>query len=219
MFRANKIKADERRIRLESGARHYTNMVCDEKYSLRRQYMNIAAFKDEFDGVYSVPTAPRPDNPYCYSMKDDLTVEQKRPSRWASVKSVLQASTASTDQVLAFIDLQMESGFVDKMLEYIDQKNMKDSQVYKAAQVDRRLFSKIVSDRAYKPAKDTCLALAFALRLSFNEANDLLSRAGYTFSHSSRRDVILEYLFKEQVYNLTEINEILYHLQQKPIGR
>ena len=109
--------------------------------------------------------------------------------------------------------------FVDKMLDYINIKHMRDSDVYKAAQVDRRLFSKIVSDRSYKPAKDTCIALSLALRLSLSEANDILSRAGYVLSHSSKRDVVIEYFFREQIYNLNDVNEILFRLEQKLIGR
>ena len=93
---------------------------------------------------------------------------------------------------------------------------MKDADVYKAAQVDRRLFSKIVSDREYKPAKDTCVAFAFALKLTLPEAEDLLSRAGYTLSHSSKRDVVIEYFFKEHIYNLNDVNGVLYQLQQDP---
>ena len=96
---------------------------------------------------------------------------------------------------------------------------MRDVDVYKAAQVDRRLFSKIVSDREYKPAKDTCVAFALALRLTLGEAEDLLSRAGYTLSHSSKRDVVIEYFFKEHIYDLNDINDILYQLEQKVIGR
>ena len=109
--------------------------------------------------------------------------------------------------------------FVDKMLDYINIKHMRDSDVYKAAQVDRRLFSKIVSDRSYKPAKDTCIALSLALRLSLSEANDILSRAGYVLSHSSKRDVVIEYFFREQIYNINDVNEILFRLEQKLIGR
>ena len=109
--------------------------------------------------------------------------------------------------------------FVDCLLYYIDSKNLKGSEVYKAAQIDKRLFSKIVSDREYKPSKDTAIALAFALKLSLAEAQNLLSRAGYTLSHSSTRDIIIEYFFREKIYDVIDINEVLYRLKQKMIGR
>lgn len=120
---------------------------------------------------------------------------------------------------LRTIENNTDMTFVDKMLELIDSKQLRDADVYKAAQVDRRLFSKIVSDSMYKPAKDTCIALCFAMKLTLSETNDLLSRAGYTFSHSNKRDVILEYFFREHIYDLIDINEILFRLDQKVLGR
>ena len=108
---------------------------------------------------------------------------------------------------------------MDVLIDYINEKNLRDSQVYKAAQVDRRLFSKIISDKEYKPAKDTCIAIALALNLTLEQANDLLSRAGYTLSHSTKRDVVIEYFFREKIYDLEEINLVLYNLDMKTIGR
>lgn len=95
--------------------------------------------------------------------------------------------------------------FVDYLCEYIKQKNMKDPQVYKAANLDRRLFSKIMSDNKYQPAKDTAIALAFALHLNIEEVNTLLSSAGHTLSHSIERDIIIEYFFRSEIYNLWDI--------------
>lgn len=113
----------------------------------------------------------------------------------------------------------MDRTFVDLLLRYIDEKGVRDSKVYKAANIDKRLFSKMVSNRYYKPSKDTAVALMLALELSLEQANDMLSRAGYTLSHSSKRDVIIEYFFKERIYNLVYVNEVLYKLGQKVIGR
>ena len=129
------------------------------------------------------------------------------------------SSSDSPYKTLLALEKSTNMSFVEKMLEHINRKQLRDSTVYKAAQIDRRLFSKIVSDSTYKPAKDTCIALCLALKLTLSEANDLLSRAGYTFSHSSKRDVILEYFFREGVYNITNVNEVLYRLDQKTLGR
>ena len=113
----------------------------------------------------------------------------------------------------------VDKTFVDGVRNIIFVRGYKDSQVYKAACIDRRLFSKIMSNREYQPSKDTAIALAFALKLSTEQAKDLLSRAGYTLSHSSRRDIILEYFFEEKIYNLDDINEVLFNLNEKIIGR
>ena len=127
--------------------------------------------------------------------------------------------TASPGQIRRMLDDSTDMSFVDKMLEHISRKNASDASVYKAAQVDRRLFSKMVIDRSYKPAKDTCIAICLALRLTLPETADLLSRAGYTLSHSSKRDVVVEYCINEQIYDLITVNDILFRLEEKPIGR
>lgn len=113
----------------------------------------------------------------------------------------------------------MDQTFTDKLLAIVNAKGLKNTEVYEAAQIDRRLYSKIMSERSYQPSKDTALALAFGLELTLQEAKDLLSRAGYTLSHSNKRDVILEYFFREEFYNLTEINIVLDDLGQKIIGK
>ena len=109
--------------------------------------------------------------------------------------------------------------FVNKLEQYIREKNLVVADVYKAANIDRRLFSKMLCNRDYQPSKDTVLALVFALKLSLSEASDLLERAGYTLSHSIRRDIILEYFIKEKIYNLNNINAFLYNMNEKVIGR
>lgn len=128
-------------------------------------------------------------------------------------------TTSSPEPIVRTLEKTKDISFVEKMLALIDQKQLKDSTVYKAAQLDRRLFSKIVSDRSYNPSKDTCIALCFAMKLSWGETIDLLSRAGYTLSHSSKRDVILEYFIHEKVYDLFVVNETLHKLYEKPLGR
>ena len=129
------------------------------------------------------------------------------------------SSNNSPLRTLETLEKNTDMSFVEKMRDHISKRHLQDSEVYKAAQVDRRLFSKIVSDRTYKPAKDTCIALCLAMKLTLSETNDLLSRAGYTFSHSSKRDVILEYFFREHIYSLNDVNEILNRLEQKILGR
>lgn len=123
------------------------------------------------------------------------------------------------DASLEMLNRYVSPSFVDTLLRFIDQKNMKDSQVYKAAGIDRRLFSKIVSDRSYKPARDTCIALCIGLRLNLKDASELLKRAGYTLSHSNKRDIAIEFFLVEGIYKLQEINEVLDRLGMKLLGR
>ena len=126
---------------------------------------------------------------------------------------------SSAIDLLKRLDKTVNQTFSDRLAFLIRKSGMRDTQVYKAAQMDKRLFSKIMSDKNYKPSKDTVIALIFALELSLSEAEDLLSRAGYTLSHSNKRDVILEFFIRERIHNLFDVNEILYNLNQKTIGR
>ena len=135
----------------------------------------------------------------------------------AAMRGLPDAGSFAT--ALRALDESTDVSFVDRMLEYISDKRLRDSAVYKAAEIDRRLFSKIVSDSAYKPAKDTCVALCLGMKLTLPEAEDLLARAGYVFSHSDKRDVVLEFFFREGVYDLNDVNMILSRLHQKVLGR
>lgn len=109
--------------------------------------------------------------------------------------------------------------FTEKLIRLIRERNMSEPKIYKAALMDRRLFSKIISNKDYKPSKDTVLALAFAMKLSLTDTKDLLDRAGFTLSHSILRDIILEYFIREHIYNLNKINAFLFEMGEKIIGR
>ncbi len=122
-------------------------------------------------------------------------------------------------RMLRGLERHSDQTFVERLQHHIRRKSLSDVEVYKTARIDRRLFSKIMSDRQYKPAKDTVITLAIALQLTLDEANDLLTRAGYALSHSEKRDLIIEYFFRERIYNLNDINDVLYRLEQKLIGR
>ncbi len=138
-----------------------------------------------------------------------------------TIKDILKnySKSHSTIETINQLNRFVDKTFVDGVMNIIRVRGYKDSDVYKSAFIDRRLFSKIMSNREYQPSKDTAIALAFALKLTTEQANDLLSRAGYTLSHSSRRDIIIEYFFEEKIYSLVDINEVLYNLNEKIIGR
>ena len=155
---------------------------------------------------------------YSFRDTDDIPAQGDK-FRKDAVEQLFALYSLNSGRLNKKLDTTLNLTFVDMLTRYINMKGWRDSKVYKAAQIDRRLFSKIMSDREYKPAKDTALALAIALELTLQQTSDLLDRAGYTLSHSNKRDVIIEYFIREGVHNLADINEVLYKLDQKIIGR
>ena len=114
---------------------------------------------------------------------------------------------------------QMEETFSQRLLRMIDERGMTDSEVYTKACVDRRHFSKIRKDINYAPNKKTVLAFTIALELSLDDAKDLLRSAGYALSRSSKTDIIVAYFLQNKIYDMFEINDVLYAYGQPVFGQ
>ena len=113
---------------------------------------------------------------------------------------------------------QEDAGFTEKLLRLIDETGKKDSEIYKKANISKQHFSKIRNNPHYKPTKPTAIALALALELDLEQTKDLIGRAGYALTNSSKFDLIIRYFIEQGNYNVVEINLALYEFDQNLLG-
>ncbi len=148
------------------------------------------------------------DIPGAVSMNASFALPQRR----APVKK------SPRDQDLDTLLRHLDAGFTETLLRLIDRTGKKDSEIYKKANIDRKLFSKIRNNPSYRPSKPTAVAFAIALELDLRETLDLLAKAGYTLSHSSKFDVIVEHFIVNGNYDVFELNEVLFAFDEPLIG-
>ena len=157
---------------------------------------------------------------------DDSSVDALRKSeydrrrlddirRYRSGAETSQNLSGTSDAFIAALDLEdyisrAGMSFRDKLFELIDRSGMTDVEVYKKANIDRKVFSSIKCKKDYKPKKTTAVAFAIALELDIHQLYDLLSRAGFTLDPSNRFDRIIEYYVRKRNYNIYEINCALF---------
>ena len=107
-------------------------------------------------------------------------------------------------------DNEKYSDFQTMLFKLIDERNLKDSDVYNKVNIDRRLFSKIRSDKNYHPSKETVILLGFSLELSELEIVELLDSASYSLPKNNYFDLIIRFCFINKIYNINNVNELLY---------
>ncbi|MBE6146951.1 MAG: hypothetical protein E7168_01305 [Firmicutes bacterium] len=111
-----------------------------------------------------------------------------------------------------------ENKFQKLLFQHIDNKKIKDSDVYNKVNIDRRLFSKIRNDYNYHPSKETVILLAIALELSEDELLDLLNSASYSLPKNNIFDLIIRFCFQKRIYDINKINELLFDYNCKTLN-
>ena len=158
---------------------------------------------------------------------DNYVEEQVRPRLQSQAELAMQLREAAVYEAaepkdpardLADVVSQVGETFTEMLLRLIDESGKSDPQVYKQANMDRRLFSKIRSNAHYQPSKNTALALAVALELNLDQTADLLRRAGFALSPSNRFDLVVQYFIGRGNHNIFEINEALFAFDESLLG-
>ncbi len=170
---------------------------------LRRRNVSISALRD----IGFKKSSARP-------MDDSCDAEAFAPMPMATAKPTKPVKSSSLDDAIK----QLDESFSEMLLRKIDESGMTDSQCYKKANIDRKLFSKIRGDKLYKPSKPTVIAFAIALELSLEDTKDMLMKAGFALSHSNKFDIIVEFFIENGNYNVFEINEALFAFDQSLLG-
>jgi len=126
---------------------------------------------------------------------------------------MLDIDTGAAEQ---YLEQNREKLFTEQLFAFIDRTGKQDSEIYKKALIDRRLFSKIRSNKNYIPAKKTVIALCLALELNRAEADTLLSSAGYSLSRADDYDLVIAFCIEKKIFDFFDINEALNHFGFEP---
>ncbi len=128
---------------------------------------------------------------------------------------IVPSFLASAGELEQYIDDTLEeTDFAKKLNQYMYEKDLTTAMIYRRCLVDRKLVSKISTQRNYHPSKSTVFALCIGLRLTLPEGEEFLSLAGYGFNRSSKYDLIIKFMLENRIYDLDTINEMLLHFKQ-----
>ena len=179
----------------------YVDEHSDNEYERRRRAV-YSKSRDALDYVV--------DDFESSSMRGDICEKAVMPTA--------VASASKPNRPLWDYIKEIDESFSEMLLRKISEKGMKDSECYKKANIDRKLFSKIKNDKLYKPSKPTAIAFAIALELSLAETEEMLKKAGFALSHSSKFDIIIEYFIRKGNYDIFDINDALFEFDQPLLG-
>lgn len=111
-----------------------------------------------------------------------------------------------------------DAGFVETLLMLIQNSGQKNSAVYKKANISKQHFSKLINNPNATITKPVAVAFALALELDLKQTRDLIGRAGYTLTNSSIFDLIVQYHIENKMFNVVQINIVLYEFDQPLLG-
>ena len=165
-----------------------------------------AKIREEYGSGYRLQSSRRD-----MEFRDAMAVSKVRPKPVFAAAPMKKASLADMLE-------ETDEGFSEYLLRLIAKTGKKDSAIYKKANVSKQVFSKIRSNPFYQPTKATAIAFAIALELDLEQTQDLIGRAGFTLTNSSKSDVIIKYFIRERNYDMFDINAALFEFDQSLLG-
>lgn len=179
-------------------------------------YIDERYVQEQSEIEYSFDTSAFDDVMPCREMScQDLAMQ---PEEICSYSLADMSKPLGRQESLADRIKHLGETFQERLFRMIEERGLTDAQVYKKANIDRKLFSKIRCSVDYTPKKRTVLALALALELCLDDTKDLLASAGYAFSPSSRFDLIIQYFIENEVYDIYTINLALFEHDEPALG-
>ena len=197
-------------------------LVLYDRHSLAVSRKLFASVEEYIDDHYVAQN----DESYQFDRRRRESVERRRWRLEEEATPMLETAAAppppaTTPMAARSLEHLMDNlgeSFTTRLLRLIDERGLKDSTVYKQSNISRQHFSKIQCNRDYNPKKKTVLAFAVGLHLSEDETIDLLKSAGYAFSDGSKRDWIVRYCLEHKIYNINQVNTLLFEYNQEQLG-
>ena len=197
-------------------------LVLYDRHSLAVSRKLFALVEEYIDDHYVAQN----DESYQFDRRRRESVERRRWRLEEEATPMLETAAAppppaTTPMAARSLEHLMDNlgeSFTTRLLRLIDERGLKDSTVYKQSNISRQHFSKIQCNRDYNPKKKTVLAFAVGLHLSEDETIDLLKSAGYAFSDGSKRDWIVRYCLEHKIYNINQVNTLLFQWDQELLG-
>ena len=196
-------------------------LVLYDRHSLAVSRKLFASVEEYIDDHYVAQN----DESYQFDRRRRESAERRRWRLEEEAAPMLEAAAppppAAAPMAARSLENLMDNlgeSFTTRLLRLIDERGLKDSTVYKQSNISRQHFSKIQCNRDYNPKKKTVLAFAVGLHLSEDETIDLLKSAGYAFSDGSKRDWIVRYCLEHKIYNINQVNTLLFQWNQELLG-
>lgn len=143
---------------------------------------------------------------------EDVEIEETIQEGGEQAKCVAEQRSQDLPDELIEELMKPREDFRASLFRYLNRSGRTNPEIYRAAQIDRKLFSAICTKPHYQPSRGTVIRLALALQLTLPEAMEFMERAGYALSSARPSDLVVTYYISRGVYDLMTIEAALYEI-------